>query len=109
MPFWDLRDRSKDMSSRNTGLFVPGHIDPESLSDFSAENIRIGHGVRKRKKYTHVGIPILEESGCALFDSTDQPHPDDLVARILQELSSTHGKAVLLFCDDERGAGGDVL
>jgi len=97
------------MSSRNTGLFVPGHIDENSLNDLSVEGIRIGHGVRKRKKYTHVGIPVLEESGCSLFDSTQDPHAEDLVHRIIQELSTIHGKAILLFCDDERGAGGHVL
>jgi len=97
------------MSSRNTGLFVPGHIDQESLTDLSIDGIRIGHGVRKRKKYSHIGVPILEESGCSLFDTTEAPNADDLVHRILQRLSTTHKKAVLLFCDDERGAGGHVL
>jgi len=96
------------MSSRNTGLFVSGHLDPSRIGKVGEEEARVGHGTRKRKRYTHIGLASLEEAGSALFDSAEAPDNTDPVTALAQRLSSEKGSAVLLFCDDERGAGGHV-
>ena len=96
------------MSSRNTGLFVAGHLTEEAAEAFRSQGIRVGHSTRRRKRYTHLGISDLEEGGSVLFDQLEVPE-DDGVVLLLKEVSVAHGKAVLLFCDDETGAGGHVL
>ena len=96
------------MSSRNTGLFVSGHISENTTATLQSQGIRVGLSTRRRKRYTHLGVPDLEEHGSPLFDQLDLPAKDPVVA-LLQETSSEYGKAVLLFCDDETGAGGHVL
>ena len=109
MPQRTDRDNPLLMSNRNTGLFVAGHLTDDACKAFQLPNLRIGHAVRKRKRYSHIGLTELEENGSAFFDQLELPSPSDPVRQLLEGLSKTHGKAVLLFCDDEQGAGGHVL
>ena len=96
------------MSSRNTGLFVSGHLSESASQALQADGIRVGFSTRRRKRYTHLGIPDLEEHGSPLLDQLEIPASGPVLT-ILQQTSSEYGRAVLLFCDDETGAGGHVL
>jgi hypothetical protein len=96
------------MSTRNTGLFVPGHVDPASLGESGHGVLRVGHGLRKGKRYTHIGIDSFEKSGSPLFDQLETPESEDAAFALASSLSAKHGRTVLLFCDDELGAGGHV-
>lgn len=96
------------MSSRNTGLFVSGHLSEETAARLRSNGIRVGQSTRRRKRYTHLGLSELEDNGSVLFDQLEIPSEDPLVS-LLEDISQEQGKAVLLFCDDETGAGGHVL
>ena len=96
------------MSSRNTGLFVSGHLSEETAERLRSNGIRVGQSTRRRKRYTHLGLPELEDNGSVLFDQLEIPSEDPLVS-LLEDISQEQGKAVLLFCDDETGAGGHVF
>ena len=96
------------MSSRNTGLFVSGHLSEETAARLRSNGIRVGQSTRRRKRYTHLGLPELEDNGSVLFDQLEIPSEDPLVS-LLEDISQEQGKAVLLFCDDETGAGGHVF
>jgi hypothetical protein len=107
------------MSERNTGLFLPGHVpadeigallwrapgvNPEELR--GDEALRVGHGTRDGRPYTHVGLRLFEVGGLLLLDQQDLPAADE-VERVLGEtLSARHGQAVYLFYDEVNAAGG---
>lgn len=107
------------MSERNTGLFLPGHVpaaeigallwrapgvNPEELR--GDEALRVGHGTREGRPYTHVGLRLFEVGGLLLLDQQELPAADE-VERVLGEtLSARHGHAVYLFYDEVNAAGG---
>ena len=110
------------MSGRNTGLFLPGHVSAESLGDLlrtvpgldvaalqGDEALRVGHGEREGRSYTHLGLRLFEEGGLLLMDQLALPEDDDIEVFLGRALSAAHGEAVYLFYDEERGAGGHAL
>ena len=110
------------MSGRNTGLFLPGHVSAESLGDLlrevpgldmaafqGDEALRVGHGQRDGRSYTHVGLRLFEEGGLLLMDQLALPEDDDIEIFLGCALSSAYREAVYLFYDEERGAGGHAL
>lgn len=107
------------MSERNTGLFLPGHVpaadigallwqapgvNPEELR--GDEALRVGHGTRDGRAYTHVGLRLFEVGGLLLLDQQDLPAEDELERVLGESLSARHGQAVFLFYDEVNAAGG---
>ena len=110
------------MSARNTGLFVAGHVPPAEVEaallatpglDVSLfvgeEAVRVSHGQREGRAYTHVGLRLWEEGGLRLMDQAPLPGPEEPEMHLGQALSARHGEAAYLFYDEEHGAGGAAL
>jgi len=107
------------MSSRNTGIFLPGHIDgsaiaecvwaPGGLSpaDFQGdEAVRAGQGSVQGHDYTLVTARLFAVVGFALLDSTEVLSDGDVEMVLGTRLSERFGEAVFLCYDDEGGWGG---
>ncbi len=107
------------MSDRNTGLFLPGHVPASAIGEVlwgapgvnvdelrGDEALRVGHGTRDGRPYTHVGLRLFEVGGLLLLDQQDLPGADDLERVLGEALSARHGHAVYLFYDEVNAAGG---
>ena len=110
------------MSERNTGLFCPGHVPPDTIAHVfgqlqrdtgvvlaAEEAPRVGHGTHEGGLYTHIGLRLFEVAGLRLMDELELPDADDIEMVLGRMLSERHGYAVYLFFDEERGAGGGAV
>ncbi|MDP2314105.1 MAG: hypothetical protein Q8P41_14480 [Pseudomonadota bacterium] len=107
------------MSDRNTGLFLPGHVPAAAIAAVAwgapgvsveqlrgDEAVRVGHGTRDGRPYTHVGLRLFEVGGLLLLDQPDLPGADELERVLGDTLSARYGQAVFLFYDEVNAAGG---
>ena len=107
------------MSDRNTGIFLPGHIDPAAIARVfaglesmepqvwsGAEAPRVGHGTHAGHDYTHVALRFFEIAGIPVLDLDATPGPESVDVELGEALSRIAGSAVYLFYDEENAAGG---
>ncbi len=107
------------MSSRNTGIFVSGHIAPDAIADVlwtphglnprdfvGDEAIRAGQGTVDDVSYTLVTARVFAIAGFAMLDRPELPEEADIEMVIGAVLSKAFGTVVFLAYDDERGWGG---
>lgn len=110
------------MSDRNTGLFLAGNVDDQTIVEaFSHarelkdgllvgdEAPRVGRGIRDGHAYTHVALRLFEVAGLRLMDDDTLPPVDDLEQILGVHLSRAAGRAVFAFYDEEHGAGGAAV
>lgn len=110
------------MSARNTGLFLPGHVPPETVARAfrqsrgidpelltGPEAPRVGHGTWQGRRYTHVALRLFEVAGLRLMDEDALPDEDDLELLLGRRLSAPQGRAVFAFYDEETAAGGAAV
>jgi len=107
------------MSERNTGIFLPGHINPAEIADVfarlqsmepqvwsGAEAPRVGHGTHAGHDYTHVALRFFEVAGLPVLDLDAVPGAESVDIELGEVLSRIAGSAVYLFYDEENAAGG---
>ncbi|MFT5681038.1 MAG: hypothetical protein ACI8RZ_001944 [Myxococcota bacterium] len=107
------------MSNRNTGLFLPGHIDPAEIARVfaelrsmepgvwsGAEAPRVGHGTHAGHDYTLVALRFFEIAGLPVLNLDAVPGTESVDVELGEVLSRIAGSAVYLFYDEENAAGG---
>jgi hypothetical protein len=113
------------MSARNTGLFVPGHLDAQVFHDLfrklpelppafleGEEAPRLHHGERRVDgrvyPFSHIALRLFEVAGLRLLDEDSLPGDEDIEVALGIGLSSLQGEAIYLRYDEEQGMGGAV-
>lgn len=107
------------MSERNTGMFLPGHIDPAKIARVfaglrsmepqvwsGAEAPRVGHSTHADHDYTLVALRFFEIAGLPVLDLDAVPGAESVDIELGEALSRIAGSAVYLFYDEENAAGG---
>ncbi|MCK6501889.1 hypothetical protein L6R53_00550 [Myxococcota bacterium] len=106
------------MSTRNTGVFLSGHVPPAEVAQAvwswpgflegdlrGAEAPRAGQGERGGLRYTLLALRLFEVGGLLTLDRAEVPPEDDLEIHVGRQLSRDRA-VVFLHFDEERGAGG---
>jgi hypothetical protein len=107
------------MSSRNTGIFLRGHVSNDALAEClwavggldsghfrQDEAIRAGQGTLNGHEYTLITARLFAIAGFAMLDDAELPPAEDLEMVMGARLSARFGEVVFLAHDDEHGWGG---